>query len=273
MIRYANLLAVHDALRAAEGPLSIADLVEATGLSRPTVYGAVAALEADGAAVTERVPGRKRTSVRLGAAAMPPPPPRDQQPDRTAAMLQRYRDGLTLEAIAAEYGLTRERVRQLLTVHAEYHELRDARQAAARRAAAERALAAAPPPRPCRLCGTEFTPHAGLGRYCCEDHRRMHHDLRYHLVDDSRRTDHLRSMAKTYLARPEHYGPERVRWAERTLAGLTTDRGRRWVVEGSKAHLAATEAYRKGWAIFGRLHPDLQARIRAENPGTPGTPG
>lgn len=267
MIRYANLLAVHDALRAAEGPLSIADLVEATGLSRPTVYGAVAALEADGAAVTER--DRKRTSVRLGAAAMPPPPPRDRQPDRTAAMLQRYRDGLTLEAIAAEYGLTRERVRQLLTVHDEYHELRDARRDAARQAAAERAR----PPRPCRLCGTEFTPHAGLGRYCCEDHRRMHHDLRYHLVDDSRRTDHLRSMAKTYLARPEHYGPERVRWAERTLAGLTTDRGRRWVVEGSKAHLAATEAYRKGWAIFGRLHPDLQARIRAENPGTPGTPG
>src|SRR5690606_4190685 len=118
VIRVASWQAVHGALRAAEGPLSIADLVEATGLSRPTVYGAVAALEADGAAVTERVTGR--TSVRLGAAALPPPPPRDQQPDRTAAMLQRYRDGLTLEAIAAEYGLTRERVRQLLTVHDEY---------------------------------------------------------------------------------------------------------------------------------------------------------
>ncbi|MFN2606826.1 MAG: hypothetical protein ABR511_02840 [Acidimicrobiales bacterium] len=75
---------------------------------------------------------------------------------------------------------------------------------------------------------------------CSERCGRLWPLARYHL-DDEYRARHRVSVARWALAHPDSCPPERVRSAERSLAGSATVRGR-WTVAGSHVERALDEA-------------------------------
>lgn len=158
--------------------------------------------------------------------------------DRNLAIIQRRLAGEKLEAIASDYGLTRERVRQIALkclgpdlVGA----MNSQRSEASARESYERAY---PEVVACQVCLKPMRRRASVRPVV--SHRGECARLRIaalYVLSDKRRLDHHKKMAEYYLANPEKSGPYRVRWAERYLRGEAGTHGR-WFIEGSKVHKA-----------------------------------
>lgn len=180
-------------------------------------------------------------------------------------------EDVTLEVAGARFGLTRERVRQILEDEdpVAYHLLQDVRK---RRTASrarletldaklrhELALADVD----CPTCGTRHAAvRSGNGnrRFCRPRCQEIYNQtLRYHREGEADK--HLRSISAWVSRNAEKWsdGGRRdyqVRYANRVLAGETAPIGEvhgRWFVAGSAVEAAALEAWAGDWPILGEL--------------------
>jgi DNA-binding CsgD family transcriptional regulator len=246
------------------GKSATAREIQATlGISSSTYLSvALNELYGDGYVTRAKAPptgvrGRPAYTYRVadGSGALPPPPPPPKTGNRDR-YLAAYRDGATLQDIADGEGITRERVRQLITGD-EYHRIKAERRAAKRtEVAARQAADLAARLHPCGTCGTPTT----RPTYCSERCYTVALLLRFG-TDEARHERHRVALAKSAI----RSGTPSSTWFKRFLSTDPAERPAprgRWFVEGSSGAAAAMEAYRKGWPIFDRLHPDLQAWIR-----------
>lgn len=176
---------------------------------------------------------------------------------RAETMVARRVAGDTLEVIGRDYGLTRERVRQITEKYAPWRPW-DA--AAAERqtlqADVDQVRAAL---RTCRICGGQLP--ARRHRLCSDDCHDTWALLRYHLADDRYRRKARRSYARwASTHRPEVRG-----YAERVLAadGGSLNPDRRWVCPSSRTWQRLRDAVVGGWPIVGELDPVVVGQVRA----------
>ena len=138
----------------------------------------------------------------------------------------------TLQAIGDRYGLTRERIRQILPTGAAtvVEKIRRDRKRTQKRtqkflAACQRALAEN---RKCQVCkgwilrNTKVT----CSHECAEAYLPLRH------FDEHE--EHRRETARTYLAKPEKYKKSLSEWAEKMLGPSPPPPNRRYLVPGSK---------------------------------------
>jgi hypothetical protein len=149
-------------------------------------------------------------------------------PARDVEILRLYRDkGLTLEQVGGRYGLTRERVRQIVA------RLDPQAKATRTRILAEherdRRLAEA---HPCRVCGKPVL----RGRRaqtcspkCAEDWRVVRYQL-----DPEHHRRFRQVQARSILRNPRKHPPGQLSWARAILTGNAAP-NRRFVVEGSRS--------------------------------------
>lgn len=95
--RYARNTAIIDAYN--EG-ISATEIAERHGVTTATIYHVVREARLEGAPIAARTRGARKN-----------------QTDRNALIVDRYRSGETLEAIGNDYGLSRERIRQIVRKH------------------------------------------------------------------------------------------------------------------------------------------------------------
>lgn len=260
--------------------MDVDEIHKAIGASRQGVYLATMVLYKEGAIMRTEKPrqpgevGRKRhLFFRPSTIGLPDldaerltqvlsrGPERKDRDDRYRRMLALYDGGATLEEIGAKEGMTRERVRQILT-GPEYKAIK-ARRSAEAMARDEERRTATRYDKTCPTCGREFRGTAA-GVYCrkrCHEIRNM---LRF-VTSDAEHEKHREQMAHQNLKLPRT--DARRRHAERFLATLAAGetppepRGR-WFVEGSQNHVVANHAMVHGWPIFGRIRPELQQWLR-----------
>lgn len=153
---------------------------------------------------------------------------------------QRRLNGETLQSIADDYDVTRERIRQIAKqVNPEIPiKLKRARRAEESKAAEERLAKrfiqacqkAIEEDRKCYSCGGWILrPGAGAVN-CSEECSRAYVILRY--VDDPQA--HRQNIANSILNHPEKHPPTRIEWAESVLSGENTERNRTFLLKGSK---------------------------------------
>lgn len=202
----------------------------------------------------------------------------DRDLDRDARIVQaNVFDDLTMEEIGLRYGVTRQRIHQILT-RTDPTLTRLAR----RRRKARTKLrmfvrdTSAPVVGSCALCGKTFEA-SPRGRprdrnvYCSPVHRQAYLALRYQLGDDDRRDDQRRALARNVIR--SGVGGARERYARRVLAGTVGEgetsavAGKRWIVPGSVAFHWAVRAYVLGWPVFERLPEPIRNQIRTHVDG------
>ena len=138
---------------------------------------------------------------------------------RTRRMARLYEQGMTLQQIGDEYGITRERVRQILTAGLGTNFVSVARKARERREAerSEKELAKRrKKARPCIVCGGPVLRHAS-GRYptvtCSTECATEYRTNRYHYAPEIQEI----AQARYIIAHPEGQPPSRVAWAKRVI--------------------------------------------------------
>ncbi len=181
--------------------------------------------------------------------------------DRRNMIAEDWRtSGQTYREVSERYGITRERVRQIVNlvygpdaVQDRQSENRELRKLAR---AMERPLTE------CIICGARIPKVPSYKHQsCCPEHAFMWTRIRHHVAEYRER--HRINVAKWHVAHPEKVNGTMFRSAQRHLDGTVGYHGR-WLVESSVSHSTATQAYREGWPIFERLVPEIQDQIRSE---------
>lgn len=277
--------AVVDELRDLDEPILLTTLAERLGYSYPGIYGACRDLVAQGRIRMEKEPhtgrvGPRRMLVARHGVAFPEPDPQvdleallsederrqKEQEQRARDMVAAYVDGRTLEEIGDVHGLTRERVRQIITRTDPTMQ----RLVMRRRGARARLLAfvnhgTLPVRRDCPTCGIGF--EAPIHQtFCSPLHRDIHFALRFQ-VDEVRRQKQYEKVARWALEHPEKVTEYQLRHARRVLDGTVGEEqghrlGTRYLIPGSLPYHWALKAGALGWPLFDRFHPDVQEQVR-----------
>lgn len=174
--------------------------------------------------------------------------------------------GYTLQEIADQVGLTRERVRQITNMvepskpweAVDRVERLEREEVAAIAAAALEEVRSAQAD-PCPVCGGAVD---GISRrrYCSTDCRHRYNVLRYHVEPDRRKMQRFRT-SRWVVDHADEVPDFQLRHAKRVLAGAARwNEQRRWLIVGSEAFAVAVEAVINGWPLA-ELLPDL---IRAQ---------
>lgn len=167
---------------------------------------------------------------------------------------------LTLEDVGREFGITRERVRQIASTDPRYEARYGARYALTKKHRQEQERERKRATRRCKVCGGPIPGRATT--YCSPEHRRIYlHHFRYHL-DDQFRGQQKQAVARWVLDNPDKVEPTQIEFAHRVLAGEEIEPRGRWFDAGSKALEAALLAYRSDWPVFYELPPELQAQVK-----------
>lgn len=160
-------------------------------------------------------------------------------PEDYPSIVERRLAGETLQAIADTYGVSRERIRQVVKqVDASVPEALRSTAEVRRERSEEQELsnkltrrmeAALKHDRKCQVCGAWVL----RGNYvnCSPEHTEAWSYLR--VVDNP--LEHRRYMAKTYLDKPERYSESNLDWARRVMSGEVTEGNRRYLIPGSKS--------------------------------------
>lgn len=147
---------------------------------------------------------------------------------------------LTLAAVGREYGLTRERVRQIAAMFdpdgsrraahkARVQRIRETKRAAAQWRELKRRAKAA---RPCAVCGSWVLRKAQVT--CSQECAEAWPTLRFHL-DPVFRARHRARIARWYLAHPGKVTRSQLNWAKKVLAGEPMHQSQgRWTLPGSR---------------------------------------
>lgn len=152
---------------------------------------------------------------------------------RREAIAARYATGETMESIGFDYGISRERVRQLLadvgiTGAEAAAQRRDAR-------ALEELMRRCESAQPCAVCGA-WVLWRRASRACSPECVVAWNNtaVRYQL-DAEFREDHRRRQAKSILRHADNRTASQVAWATRMLSDTPPQRNRSYTVPGSKA--------------------------------------
>uniref|UniRef100_A0A6M3LH99 Putative sigma-70 region domain containing protein n=1 Tax=viral metagenome TaxID=1070528 RepID=A0A6M3LH99_9ZZZZ len=153
--------------------------------------------------------------------------------DRTAQMMAAYRNGATLAEIGQQHGVTRERVRQIITPRmsrkerralAKVHYVRPSPARLAREAAgAAREYRYYEKPVPCAVCQGLITRGQPWGK----KHPTCSHECHVLRMQTWHRlfpNEHREFMARAILGRPKAHLATAVRWARRWRAGTARTR-------------------------------------------------
>lgn len=150
---------------------------------------------------------------------------------------------LTLEAVGQEYGLTRERVRQIAAMfdpdgsRRAAHKSRVKRSQELRRDEEQwqelknRAKAA----QPCVVCGSWVlrSRQEGTRRTCSHECGEAWPNLRFHF-DPVIREKHRGTIARWCVANPDKVSSSQLNWSKKVLAGKPIQSNGRWTLPGSK---------------------------------------
>ncbi len=152
---------------------------------------------------------------------------------RELAMLASILEGKTLQEVSEEFGVTRERIRQIVTAQdpqavKKSNALRRERRQEQRLRQREADLATNPE---CAICWGPILrklvgPRGGKYPTCSPSCARLREIVQYHLWDDVKLT-HQRSMAKWHLAHPDKSTGASLSYSIRVLAGTTKRRQQR----------------------------------------------
>jgi ERCC4-type nuclease/endogenous inhibitor of DNA gyrase (YacG/DUF329 family)/coenzyme F420-reducing hydrogenase delta subunit len=174
--------------------------------------------------------------------------------------------GATLQEIAEEAGISRERVRQLLKMlepSAPWDAV--ARVERAERAEVEAVAAAAEKQahletsEPCPTCGGTV-PQPGR-RFCSSDCRERWDVLRWH-IEEKRRASHRWYAARWTVDNPDAVEDFQLRHALRVLEGTAgSNEERRWLIEGSQPFKVAVEAVVNRWPLADLLPDPVRAQV------------
>lgn len=172
---------------------------------------------------------------------------------RAEQMFARLAEGVTLQVVGDEFGVSRERVRQLLyrqfgaDVVREVLAVNRVSRAKPRRERTVRTLS-------CMVCGREWTTASVRSHgdpdspfSFCEEHRRFDCQIRT-MCDPVRHDKHQRLL----------FTPRK------TSRQWQPDRPRRWLVQGSGMHLLCSEAFANGWPLVGHLPVEIRAQLERE---------
>jgi hypothetical protein len=176
------------------------------------------------------------------------PRPRILEPQDYPQLAERIRAGETLEAVGRDYGVTRERVRQVVVAldpdgGRDGQRLRRALRVEQETVTAEvRSVQAALRNGPCRTCTgpvTRATRSKRPGKVTCSPRcAALWSACRMHLDEDEHRR-HALAQARWVLANSAD--PTRRRSAERTLNGQRVQDHGRWTIAGSRVERMLTE--------------------------------
>lgn len=155
-------------------------------------------------------------------------------------MAELYRSKWTRGAIAALYGLSMDRVKDLLVVHMPTEERRAIYRAECAAGVAERKsqrllaelLRRCAQAKPCVVCRAWAL--RGPGRLTCSPECAKTWAIARLQLDENENEKHRRSLARMYLANPEKYS-RHVEWATLVLSDNPPPPNRRFVVPGSRA--------------------------------------
>lgn len=155
--------------------------------------------------------------------------------------------GMTLGQIAREYGLTRERVRQICTREEPDHtdksraarEQREMLAEQERRFQWEREVEASD--RTCAVCLSNMHPSTPARvKTCGGECAEVWAKARYHL-DRDQWSRHRESVARSILNHADKRRESEIAWAERVVAGDAPEPRGRWFVAGSEVERLVTE--------------------------------
>lgn len=170
-------------------------------------------------------------------------------PERDAAIVAAYKAGQTTPRVARAYGITTERVRQILN--------KQAPGLIAQRKSERHERVANAHRKPCRVCGTTTTRAHTCSDFCSEVLRRL-----WRVLDLDRAQRHAESVARWHIANPEVAGHARVRHAQRVLAGEATHGSKGlWFTRGSRTLEVAAEAWRNRWPIIDQFPSALRESL------------
>lgn len=178
------------------------------------------------------------------------PGPRDPHGDE---MYERWRDGETQEEIASDYGLSRERVRQIIVETQPSWLISLTKQLHAARTRHRGYVRDGSPPvvGDCWVCGASAPRRSGPVKYpTCDRHRGVLSGSIRTLVNLNGRRDALRAAP-----------------SQRQYEGLPgTNHGQRWLQRGSGIEAVVLEAVAHDWPLVALLPTEIvsQARIRLE---------
>lgn len=178
--------------------------------------------------------------------------------ERDREICRRYYFGEeTLEQIGDSYGMTRERIRQIVSRDTV---LRNLHQRILYSRMRRREWLREKPNKLtfCKLCGEEAD-----GRvYCCNRHRDVYLNiLRYHLSENHRQRQKI-SFANWCIRNPDKVNSEQLRYSMKIINGEETDEHGRWMIEKSAAFRWAVIAYQKRWPVFEQFHEQVQDQIK-----------
>jgi DNA-binding phage protein/transposase-like protein/predicted nucleic acid-binding Zn ribbon protein len=185
---------------------------------------------------------------------------------RVRDWVRRRINGETLQAIGADAGISRERIRQTIRI-LEPHEPWDAATRALKHQLDEEGRVAAEAHEqarrekhgPCPVCGGDLP--AGRPRFCSNDCAHRWSVLRLH-IDDQRRESHRKLMARWAVDNPDLVRDFQLRHAQRVLDGTAEIiEERRWLIEGSEPFKVAVEAVVNGWPLAGLLPDPVRRQI------------
>lgn len=168
-------------------------------------------------------------------------------------------DGKTLSAAGKQFGVTRQRVEQLVRKYDPVAYRMKKRVDAARKRMKE-ALESGPSDIYfCKVCGEEIDPSSYNTAYCSKFHYEIYiNHFRYH-VDDETWDTHRLSVARWHLNNPQNGGYSH-KYIQNVLNDNVNGHGR-WLIEGSMAWNYAMQAYRNKWPIFDRFPESIQQQI------------
>lgn len=164
--------------------------------------------------------------------------------ERDRAMFEQYyTDGQTLDSVGSAYGLTRERVRQIIDRQqavrshpsglAEPYETKRQKVRAKREVEAKAQVEAKT--KDCLICGQSFV---GQGRACDNADCRYVYYTGRRIWDPERYASNRLSVARYALKHPEKNTPGSLAWAQRIVDGDAPPPRGRWLTKDSKLRAA-----------------------------------
>lgn len=171
----------------------------------------------------------------------------DRMSARNDVIVSRRLSGATLGQIAREFGLTRERVRQICTRADVNHTRvsRQVREANAEREQREQQIRweeeVKASDRRCAVCGSQMHPSvASRIRTCGGECAEVWAKARYHLDEDQWRR-HRQSVAKSIINNSGARSDSEITWATKVIEGQAPPPRGRWLVPGSDVERLVTE--------------------------------
>lgn len=179
-------------------------------------------------------------------------------------MLDAYvRDSMTLEEIGERHGVTRERVRQLISpLDPTLYKMEQLRRKGRTKLRA-RSKGSPVTIRECITCGKTFET-TNTSKCCCPVHRQVYNLLRYHV--DPKRHEHTRRNTAKFVLKSDASETQK-RFAQRVLDGVELDEHGKWMIPGSLAWHWALRAHALRWPIFDQLPGEIQQQIRETSEG------